>query len=151
MHKHIAHISYIPLFFPFLGSYGCRRGLKSTKNGQVWRLFFGFVSNAEINRVRTGLELSVTVILACIAILLHFLATMGHKKRMQWLKVKFIKLCIMSCRFFFQTMPGGNCYQNVKLWKKNECKIQVKMKWKLRCCKHSYTCTYVYNTESVKL
>ena len=44
------------------------------------KAFFGFVSNAEINWVGTELELSVTVILACIAILLHFLATMGHKK-----------------------------------------------------------------------
>ena len=31
-----------------------------------------------------------------------FECTVGHKKIMQWLKVKFIKLCIMSCRFFFR-------------------------------------------------
>ena len=50
------HISYIPLFFPFLGSYGCRRGLKSTKNGQVWRLFLVLFQMLK----STGLELTWT-------------------------------------------------------------------------------------------
>ena len=110
---HIVHTTFLPLSWIIWLQ-------KRSKIHKKWTsmkafLVFGFVSSAEINRVRTEVELSVTVILACIAIVLHFLATMGHMKRMQWLKVKFIKLCIMSCRFFFQTMPGGNCYQNVKL------------------------------------
>ena len=120
------HISYIPLFFPFLGSYGCRRGLKSTKNGQVWRLFwFCFKCWNQLGRnwIRTISNSNFSMHCNTFTFFGHY----GSQEMNAMAESQVHKTMYHVMQIFFQTMPGGNCYQNVKLWKKMN--VKSRSKW----------------------
>ena len=98
------------------------------------KAFFGFVSDAEINRVRTDLELSVTVIQH--AAHCNTFTFFGHygsqeKNAMAESQVHKTMYHVMQI-FFFRRCQAEIAIKMSNFEKKNECKIQVKMKWKLR-------------------